>query len=235
MAVSRPGRDHEFVVEYCAPCNYLNLALSLADQLLGRWGPIVGRFELKPSAWGTFEVQLDGELIYSKWARGRHPRPGEILELVTDRLGPPLEDYLDHSPERVDEQGFPIVSEWPEEIMPPAPEQADAGSEENAISTAEGDPNGIPWRNRPGGPTLEWVHARDLKAGDRVMQQHKYVHVVHDSEPVDGARWKLTIGDPEVAGTSERDRPEKITAAMPKRRELLITPDAPYRRVVSPR
>jgi selenoprotein W-related protein len=227
-----PSRDHEFRVEYCAPCNYLNLALALADQLLGRWGPIVKRFELSPSAWGTFEVHLDGELIYSKWARGRHPRPGEMLELVAARLGEPLEDYLDHSPEKFDAEGFPIVTEWPEEIMPPAPKESGATADGNAIAAAEGDPNGIPWRNRPGGPTLEWVHANELRPGDRVMQQHKYIHVVHGSEPDEGGRWKLTIGDPEVAGTSEHDRPEKITAAMPKRRELVITPDSPYRRVV---
>jgi selenoprotein W-related protein len=233
MPGSRIGRDHEFRIEYCAPCNYVNLALALAGQLLGRWGPIVRRFELSPSAWGTFEVSLDGELIYSKWARGRHPRPGEMLELVKERLGSPLEDYLDHPPERVDADGFPIVTEWPEKMMPPEPEETAASSAGDPIAAVEGDPNGIPWRNRPGGPILEWVQARELKPGDRVMQQHKYVHVVHESALADGNHWKLTIGDPAVAGTSERDRPEKITAAMPKRRELLITPDSPYRRVVS--
>lgn len=117
--------------------------------------------------------------------------------------------------------------------MPPAPEGAEEVPAGDPITASEGDPNGIPWRNRPGGPRLEWVQARDLKPGDRVMQQHKYIHVVHESMPVDGTRWKLAIGDPEVAGTSERDRPEKITAAMPKRREFVLAPDSPYRRVSS--
>jgi predicted Rdx family selenoprotein len=66
------------------------------------------RVELLPSAWGTFEVTLDGELIYSKWARARHPRQGEVLRLVEERLGSPLDDWTDHSPEKVDAQGFPI-------------------------------------------------------------------------------------------------------------------------------
>jgi selT/selW/selH-like putative selenoprotein len=41
-----------------------------------------------PSSKGRFEVTLDGELIFSKAALGRHAEPGEIVALVRDRLGP---------------------------------------------------------------------------------------------------------------------------------------------------
>jgi len=45
---------------------------------------------LLPSSSGRFEVTLDGELLFSKAALKRHPRPGEVYRLVAARLGPPL-------------------------------------------------------------------------------------------------------------------------------------------------
>jgi hypothetical protein len=36
-------------------------------------------------------VTLDGELIFSKAALGRHANPGEIAKMVRDRIGPEIE------------------------------------------------------------------------------------------------------------------------------------------------
>ena len=47
--------------------------------------------ELLPSSKGRFEVILDGELIFSKAALGRHAEPGEIFALVRAKLGPVIE------------------------------------------------------------------------------------------------------------------------------------------------
>lgn len=100
-------REHSLVIEYCVSCNYLNLVLKLLDELLGGWAPRFKSVELLPSAWGVFEVTLDGELIYSKWARDRHAKEGEIAKLVKRRLGPSFE-FTDHAPEVVDADGFPV-------------------------------------------------------------------------------------------------------------------------------
>lgn len=43
-----------------------------------------------PSSKGRFEVTLDGELIFSKAALGRHAEPGEIANIVRERLGPEI-------------------------------------------------------------------------------------------------------------------------------------------------
>jgi selT/selW/selH-like putative selenoprotein len=43
-----------------------------------------------PAANGRFEVTLDGELIFSKAALGRHAEPGEIVAIVRDRIGPEI-------------------------------------------------------------------------------------------------------------------------------------------------
>jgi len=46
---------------------------------------------LVPSGGGRFEVTLDGELLFSKAALGRHAEPGEVHALLAKRLGPPID------------------------------------------------------------------------------------------------------------------------------------------------
>lgn len=46
--------------------------------------------ELQSGSKGRFEVTLDGELIFSKAALGRHAKPGEVKQEVARRLGKPL-------------------------------------------------------------------------------------------------------------------------------------------------
>jgi selenoprotein W-related protein len=66
-------------------------AVGLTDELLTRWAPVIETVELLPSSKGRFEVALDGELLFSKASLGRHAEPGEIVGLVEQRLGPPVE------------------------------------------------------------------------------------------------------------------------------------------------
>jgi selenoprotein W-related protein len=37
------------------------------------------------SSGGTFDVTLDGELIFSKKQLGRHAQPGEVVRLIGER------------------------------------------------------------------------------------------------------------------------------------------------------
>jgi selenoprotein W-related protein len=37
------------------------------------------------SSGGLFEVQVDGELVFSKKALGRHAKPGEVVRLIEQR------------------------------------------------------------------------------------------------------------------------------------------------------
>jgi selenoprotein W-related protein len=43
--------------------------------------------KLIESSGGVFEVVVDGELVFSKKALGRHPEAGEVLGLMADRRG----------------------------------------------------------------------------------------------------------------------------------------------------
>jgi predicted Rdx family selenoprotein len=65
--------------------------VSLADELLSRWAPILHGVELASGSKGRFEVTLDGDLLFSKATLNRHAGPGEVEALVEGRLGPPLD------------------------------------------------------------------------------------------------------------------------------------------------
>jgi selenoprotein W-related protein len=62
-------------------------AVGLTDELLHGWAPIIASIDLLPSSKGRFEVVLDGELIFSKAALGRHAEPGEIAGIVRALIG----------------------------------------------------------------------------------------------------------------------------------------------------
>lgn len=65
--------------------------MSLASELLSRWAPIMRTVELQSGASGRYEISLDGELLFSKKAEGRFPRPGEVASLFEKKLGPALD------------------------------------------------------------------------------------------------------------------------------------------------
>jgi selenoprotein W-related protein len=65
--------------------------VSLADELLSRWAPVMRAVELTSGSSGRFEVTLDGELLFSKKATGRFPKAGEVVRLFEQKLGPALE------------------------------------------------------------------------------------------------------------------------------------------------
>jgi selT/selW/selH-like putative selenoprotein len=65
--------------------------VSLARELLERWAPIMRAVELVSASHGKFEILLDGEVVFSKQAAGRFPKPGEVARLFENKLGPALE------------------------------------------------------------------------------------------------------------------------------------------------
>ena len=73
---------------YCAKWKYTPRAISLIGELLTKYEFQLDSVTIIPSDGGRFEVVLDGELIFSKKALGRHAEPGEIAKLVGERLPP---------------------------------------------------------------------------------------------------------------------------------------------------
>lgn len=59
----------------------------MAEELLADFAPVIKSLTLIPSGGGRFEVEVDGRLIYSKKATGRHAEPGEIRRLFQQATG----------------------------------------------------------------------------------------------------------------------------------------------------
>jgi selenoprotein W-related protein len=58
--------------------------------LLAGWGPVIRRLELVPGTGGIFDVDVDGEQVFTKRMLGRYPEPHEVIPLVQARMGPPV-------------------------------------------------------------------------------------------------------------------------------------------------
>jgi selenoprotein W-related protein len=56
--------------------------VSLTAELLEAFESQIEVLELVPSHGGRFEISVNGELIYSKLATGRHAEAGEIRKLL---------------------------------------------------------------------------------------------------------------------------------------------------------
>ena len=60
--------------------------MRVTAELLKEFEFQIGSLELRPSRGGVFEVEVDGELIFSKRSLGRHAADGEIVDLVRARF-----------------------------------------------------------------------------------------------------------------------------------------------------
>jgi selenoprotein W-related protein len=68
-------------IEYCVVCNYEPRAAALAAEI-HRAFPRAD-VKLIQASGGVFEVEVEGRMVFSKKALGRHAAPGEILQLIT--------------------------------------------------------------------------------------------------------------------------------------------------------
>jgi selenoprotein W-related protein len=54
--------------------------------LLKQFEPEIERIILVPSTGGRFEVEVNGNTIYSKLTSGRHAKAGEVVNLVRENF-----------------------------------------------------------------------------------------------------------------------------------------------------
>ena len=59
--------------------------MSAASDLLSTYQHVIESLTLVTGSKGIFDVEVDGEMLYSKHETGRHAEPGEVLELFRDR------------------------------------------------------------------------------------------------------------------------------------------------------
>jgi selenoprotein W-related protein len=67
--------------------------VSAARDLLSTYQHLIGSLTLVTGAKGVFDVEVDGDLLYSKHATGRHAEPGEVLDLFRDRYARDVTPY----------------------------------------------------------------------------------------------------------------------------------------------
>ncbi len=67
--------------------------MSAARDLLSTYQHVIGSLTLVTGSKGVFDVEVDGEILYSKHATGRHAEPGEVLELFRARHAPDVAPY----------------------------------------------------------------------------------------------------------------------------------------------
>lgn len=64
-----------------------------AHDLLHDYQHVIAELTLVTGSKGVFDVEVDGEVLYSKHATGRHAEPGEVLALFRDRIVPDVPVY----------------------------------------------------------------------------------------------------------------------------------------------
>lgn len=67
--------------------------MSAAHDLLHDYQHIIGELRLVMGSAGVFDVVVDGDMLYSKKATGRHANPGEVLGLFRERHAAGVEVY----------------------------------------------------------------------------------------------------------------------------------------------
>lgn len=82
-------------ITYCTQCNWLLRAAWMQQELLQTFSLEIGELSLIPGTGGIFQIQLDGELIWDRKARGGFPDIKVLKQMVRDRIDP--ERNLGHS------------------------------------------------------------------------------------------------------------------------------------------
>ena len=67
--------------------------MSAVSDLLSDYQHVIEEIRLVTGDDSAFEVVVDGNLVYSKHATGRHAEPGEVLNLFTDLMGSDVPRY----------------------------------------------------------------------------------------------------------------------------------------------
>jgi selenoprotein W-related protein len=74
-------------IRYCTQCRWLQRAAWIAQELLITF-PTEIEVTLEPGVGGVFEVELEGDVIFSRARSRRFPEPKELKQRVRDRVDP---------------------------------------------------------------------------------------------------------------------------------------------------
>ena len=67
--------------------------MSTVKDLLHDYQHVIDELDVVTGGKGVFDVEVDGEMLYSKHVEGRHAEPGEVLARFRDRIVPDVAVY----------------------------------------------------------------------------------------------------------------------------------------------
>jgi predicted Rdx family selenoprotein len=67
--------------------------VSAARDLLSKYQHVIEQLTFVTGDKGVFDVVVDGEILYSKKAEGRHAKPGEVLDRFRTQVVPGVREY----------------------------------------------------------------------------------------------------------------------------------------------
>lgn len=78
----------EVLIRYCLPCRYQPKAMQDADAILKEFGPELSGLRLVPGDHGVYDVEIDGNLVFSLDEATRFPETQDLIRTIRERLGP---------------------------------------------------------------------------------------------------------------------------------------------------
>jgi selenoprotein W-related protein len=89
VTTPQPTPKPRVSIEYCPRCGWLLRSAWLAQELLTTFEQDLGALELVPSpVSGTFQIRVDGALVWCRQADGGFPQAAELKRRVRDRVAP---------------------------------------------------------------------------------------------------------------------------------------------------
>ena len=67
--------------------------MSAVNDLLSTYQHVIQSLTLVTGSKGIFDVEVDGQLLYSKQSTGPHAEPGEVLDLFRDKYAGDVTPY----------------------------------------------------------------------------------------------------------------------------------------------
>lgn len=78
----------EILIRYCLPCRYQAKAIQDADAILKEFGGELSALRLVPGDHGVYDVEVDGDLVFSLDRAERFPETSELIQTIRARIEP---------------------------------------------------------------------------------------------------------------------------------------------------
>lgn len=76
----------EILIRYCLPCRYQPKAIQDADAILKEFGGELSALRLVPGDHGVYDVEVDGDLVFSLDRAERFPETSELIQTIRARI-----------------------------------------------------------------------------------------------------------------------------------------------------